>query len=184
MLYITVPAREYYDEVKEEFVTVRAQNLQLEHSLVSISKWESKWRKAFLGTQEKTAEEVLDYVRCMTISQNVNPMVYQSLSAKNIEEINSYISEPMTSIYFFDEPNKGPSKEVVTSEVIYYWMIALNIPFECQKWHLNRLLALIRVCTMKNAAQTKGKRRLTTAEIMRRNTELNEARKKKLHTNG
>lgn len=184
MLYITIPAREYYDDSKEEFVTIREQKLQLEHSLVSISKWESKWRKAFLGTQEKTAEEVLDYVRCMTISQNVNPMVYNSLTEKNIEEINSYISEPMTSIYFYDEPAKGSAKDVITSEVIYYWMITLNIPFECQKWHLNRLLSLIRVCNMKNSASTKGKRRLSTAEVMKRNAELNDARKKKLNTNG
>ena len=183
MLRITIPAREYYDEENDEFISVKETTLQLEHSLVSIAKWEAKWRKAFLGKREKTEEEILDYIRCMTISQNINPMVYMGLTSKNIEEINNYISEPMTSIYFYDEIEKNNSNDVITSEVIYWWMITLNIPFECQKWHLNRLLSLIRVCNIKNSSDKK-KSKMSEAEIMHRNARLNEARKKKLNTNG
>lgn len=183
MLRITIPAREYYDEENDEFISVKETTLQLEHSLVSIAKWEAKWRKAFLGKREKTEEEILDYIRCMTISQNINPMVYMGLTSENIEEINNYISEPMTSIYFYDEIEQKNSNDVITSEVIYWWMITLNIPFECQKWHLNRLLSLIRVCNIKNLSDKK-KSKMSETEIMHRNTQLNEARKKKLNTNG
>ena len=183
MLRITIPAREYYDEENDEFISVKETTLQLEHSLVSIAKWEAKWRKAFLGKREKTEEEILDYIRCMTISQNINPMVYMGLTSENIEEINNYISEPMTSIYFYDEIEQKNSNDVITSEVIYWWMITLNIPFECQKWHLNRLLSLIRVCNIKNSFDKK-KSKMSETEIMYRNTQLNEARKKKLNTNG
>lgn len=181
MLYITIPAFEYYDEEKQEFNTVKEWKIQLEHSLVSISKWESKWRKAFLGRQEKTLEESLDYIRCMTITQNVDSRTYYGLTKDNIEEINNYISEPMTSVHFNDK-DAGVGKEVITSEVIYYWMITLNIPFECQKWHLNRLLALIRVINIKNTPSKK--RKMSDSEIMKRNSEINESRKKKLNTNG
>lgn len=180
MLRITVPATELWDEVKEEFVYTKEQTLQLEHSLVSLSKWESKWHKAFLGKKEKTDEEILDYVRCMTITQNVEPEVYRRLSAQNYADINAYIEAPMTAICFpEDMPGKG-SKETVTSELIYYWMISFNIPVEFQKWHLNRLLALIRVCNLKNSPPKKRGRR----ELMSRNAALNAARRKKLGTKG
>ncbi|MGB4293547.1 MAG: hypothetical protein WBJ37_11785, partial [Bacteroidales bacterium] len=148
MLQITIPAVELWDERKQEFVTTKEQTLQLEHSLVSISKWESKWCKPFLSKQEKTSEETLDYIKCMTITQNVDPEVYNYLTNKNIEEINNYINAPMTATYFSDEKTSKTSREQVTAELIYYWMIALNIPFECQKWHLNRLLTLIKVCSI------------------------------------
>lgn len=184
MLRITIPAQEYYDDRTEEFIVVKEQTLQLEHSLVSISKWEAKWHKAFLGKQEKTSEETLDYIRCMTITQNVDPMVYFGLTQENIEAVNEYISDPMTAVYFFDGDENGRSKEVITSEVIYYWMITLNIPIECQKWHLNRLLSLIQVCNMKNSVNSKGKRKMSKADILKRNSELNANRKKRLNTNG
>lgn len=180
MLQITIPAEEYWDESKNEFVYTKEQTLQLEHSLVSLSKWEAKWGKAFLGRQEKTFEESLDYIRCMTITKNVNPEVYGRLTNQNIQEVNEYISEPMTATYFSEDKNRKPSREVVTAELIYYWMISLNIPFECQKWHLNRLLALIRVCDIKNAPPRKRSQK----EIMSQNAALNAARRKQLNTKG
>lgn len=180
MLRITVPAVEYWDEQREMFVYTKEQTLQLEHSLVSLSKWESKWKKAFLTKKDKTYEETLDYIKCMTLTQNVDPDVYLHLTNKNIEEINAYISDPMTATYFSDEGQKKGSNEIVTAELIYYWMIALNIPLECQKWHLNRLLALIRVCEIKNSPPKKRSRK----EIMSRNAALNAARRKKLNSKG
>ncbi len=180
MLQITIPAVELWSEKKQEFVYTKAQTLQLEHSLVSVSKWEAKWGKSFLGKNEKTREEVLDYIRCMTITQNVNPEVYDYITRDNVDEIEKYIKAPMTATYFFEDKTKTSSREPITSELIYYWMIALNIPFECQKWHLNRLFALIKVCNIKNQPPKKRSGR----ELMRRNAALNAARRKKLNTTG
>lgn len=180
MLQITIPAVELWDERKQEFVITKEQTLQLEHSLVSISKWESKWCKPFLTKQEKTFEETLDYIKCMTLTQNVDPEVYNYLTNENIKEINEYIGAPMTATYFSDEKTSKTSREQVTAELIYYWMIAFNIPFECQKWHLNRLLTLIKVCSIKNQPPKKRSRK----EIMRRNAALNAARRKQLNTKG
>lgn len=180
MLQITIPATEQWDEQKQEFVYTKGQTLRLEHSLVSLSKWESKWNKAFLTNKEKTNEETLDYVRCMTITQNVSPDVYKCLTLTNIKEINEYISAPMTATYFSNEQQGGINRETITSELIYYWMIALNIPFECQKWHLNRLLTLIKVCNIKNTPPKKMSRR----EVMSRNAALNAARRKQFNSKG
>lgn len=179
MLQIKIPASEYYDEVNNEFVYVKEQTLQLEHSLVSISKWESKWNKPFLAQKDMTAEELLDYIRCMTITQNVNPLVYMNLPSEAIGRINDYINAKMTATWF-NHREKRASREIVTSEIIYYWMVALGIPFECQKWHLNRLLTLIEVCSIKNQPSKKMSKR----EVMARNARLNELRKKKLRTRG
>lgn len=180
MLQITVPATEEWDESKQEFVYTKETTLQLEHSLVSLSKWESKWCKPFLSDEDLTEEEIIDYIKCMTITQNVNPEVYKCLTQENIYQVRDYISAPMTATYFLKERNSRPSREIVTSELIYYWMISLNIPFECQKWHLNRLLTLIRVCNIKNNPPKKMSRR----EIMERNAALNESRRKQLNTKG
>lgn len=182
MLKITVPASELWDEQKQEFVYGKEQTLMLEHSLVSLSKWESKWNKAFLSKTKKTLEETIDYVRCMTLTQNVNPEVYTRLSNENIREINDYIGAPMTATHTSNHGPKqgGMSREIVTSELIYYWMIALNIPFECQKWHLNRLLTLIEVCNIKSQLPKKMSKR----EIASRNAALNAARRKKFNTKG
>lgn len=176
MLQITVPSVEKYDEEKNEFIRTREQTLQLEHSLVSLSKWESKWKKIFLSGTEKTYEETLDYVRCMTLTQNVDPDVYNNLTKENIDAINAYIDDKMTATYFPNE-KKGPksSNELVSSELIYYWMIALNIPFECQKWHLNRLLTLIKVCNVKNQPPKK----MSKHELMRSNASINAARRRR-----
>lgn len=180
MLQITIPGIELWDESREIFTQTKEQTLQLEHSLVSLSKWESKWGKAFLSKQEKTYEETIDYIKCMTITQNVDPNVYNHLSKSIIDKITEYIEAPMTATYFSKEQSSGNSREQVTSELIYYWMIALNIPFECQKWHLNRLLTLIRVCNIKNQPPKKMSKRA----IMSRNAALNAARKKQLNTRG
>ena len=180
MLTITIPASEMWDEKNEKFVDIKECVLQLEHSLISLSKWESKWCKPFLFTKEKTEEETLDYVRCMTLTSRVSPEVYYGLTSENIKAINRYIEAPMTATCFGADRNGRGNREIVTSELIYYWMIALNIPFECQKWHLNRLLTLIRVCNIKNQPAKKMSRR----EIMSRNAALNAARRKQLGTNG
>lgn len=180
MLKIVVPAVEFFDEKTQEFLYRKEQVLHLEHSLVSISKWEAKWHKAFLSKREKTIEETLDYVRCMTLTQNVEPDVYRYLSNSNIEQINAYIEAPMTATCLYEDKNVRGGGDVVTSELIYYWMIAYNIPFECQKWHLNRLLTLIRVCNVKN----KPPRRMSRKEIARRNSAINAARRKRLNTKG
>lgn len=181
MLYITVPTTRLWNEETEEFLFVQGQTLQLEHSLVSLSKWESKWCKSFLSDKvEKTDEQILDYIRCMTLTQNVNPLIYKCLSAENIKQINEYIAAPMTATTFNEDKSKS-NKEIVTSELIYYWMIALQIPFECQKWHINRLLTLIRVCNIKNAPPGKGK---SKRELTSQYAAMNAARRKAHKTRG
>ena len=179
MLQITIPATEMWDESKQEFNHTKERTLQLEHSLVSLSKWEAKWCKPFLSKKDKTYEETIDYIRCMTITQNVDSDIYYCLSNENLEQINDYINSPMTAT-FFSNTNSSPTREIITSEIIYYWMIALNIPFECKKWHLNRLLTLIRVCEIKN---TPPKNR-SPQEIMTQNAALNAARRAELNSKG
>jgi len=179
MLKITIPSIELYDDAKEEFAKSKGQVLQLEHSLVSLSKWESKWCKPFLGKTEKTPEETSDYIRCMTITQNVDPDVYKYLTNGIIDKISEYIDAPMTATTFPKDKQPG-NREIVTAELIYYWMIALNIPMECEKWHLNRLLTLTQVCNIKNQPPKKmGKK-----ETMSRNSSINAARRQSMNTNG
>lgn len=180
MLQVTIPKAEYFDESTQTFIEIKEQTLQLEHSLVSLSKWESKWNKPFLTSNDKSTEETLDYIRCMTITQNVNPAVYLGINDIIIKQVTDYINASMTATTFNDENNKVGRREVITSEVIYYWMIALNIPFECQRWHLNRLLTLIRVCNIKNSPPKK----MSQKELISRNRALNEARRKSLQTKG
>ena len=180
MLQITINAGECWDETKREFVSIKAQTLQLEHSLVSLSKWESKWHKAFFTKREMSHEEILDYIKCMTITQNVKPETYSCLTSEHIDQIREYIESPMTATYFSPDKSGRTSSETVTSELIYYWMIALNIPFECQKWHLNRLLTLIKVCNVKNQPPKKMSRR----DILSRNHAMNAARRKHLNSKG
>lgn len=179
MLNIIIPETEYYDENKNEFKTYKEQKLQLEHSLVSISKWESKFHKPFLGKDDKTTPELMYYIRCMTITQNVPDHLYSRITHKNINEITEYIDDPMTATTFSNINNK-PNREIITSELIYYWMFSYNIPIECQKWHINRLLTLIRVFNVKQTPPKKMSRR----EIMSRNAQLNAARRKKLNSKG
>lgn len=180
MLQITIPAKELWDEQQQKFITVKGQTLQLEHSLVSLSKWESKWCKPFLGKEDKTYEETIDYIQCMTITQNVDPDIYKYLSDKDITKINNYIAAPMTATTITEMKSSKSSSEIITSELIYYWMVALNIPFECQKWHLNRLITLVRVCNAKNEPPKKMGRQSTA----NRYAAVNAARRKKLGTRG
>jgi hypothetical protein len=181
MLRLTIPLEaEKWDDKKEEFVPPKTITLQLEHSLVSLSKWESKWNRPFLSRKNMTAEETVDYIKCMTLTPNVDPDVYNHLTSENMDQVREYILAPMTATVFSQDNNSKGSREIVTSELIYYWMIALNIPFECQKWHLNRLTTLIKVCNIKNSPPKKRSKR----EIMSRNAELNAARKKQLNTRG
>lgn len=176
MLTIVVPGGELFNEETGEFITVKEHKLQLEHSLVSLSKWESKWHKSFLSARtEKTDEETMDYIKCMTITQNVDPNIYKLLNRQNIMDINNYIGDSMTATYFpEDKFGKGRS-EPITAEVLYYWMIKLQIPVEFQKWHLNRLIALIRVCNIKDQPPKK----MSQQEVMSRHAAINAARRKK-----
>ena len=181
MLEIKVPAGEQWDEARQVFIYTEECTLQLEHSLVSLSKWESKWHKPFNTRDRKTPEETIDYVRCMTLTPDVDPSVYSGLTNENIDAINKYIEDPMTATRFSKDINNGKSSsEQITAELIYYRMICFQIPFECQYWHLNRLLTLIKVCNIKNQPPKKmGKR-----ELMSRNAALNAARRKQYNTRG
>lgn len=183
MLTIIIPSVDLFDDTSKEFITTEEVTLQLEHSLVSLSKWESIFEKPFLGDEKKTTPETLAYVEAMTISPELPSEVYSRLSNANIEEIGNYIDAKMTATWFTDTKSKVPGafkKEVITAEIIYYWMISLNVPFECQHWHLNRLLTLIKVCNQKNAPEKKmGKQ-----ELVARNRALNEARRAQLNTKG
>ena len=181
MLTITVPiSPEGWDETKQEFIEPKSQILQLEHSLISLSKWESKWQKPFYSKKEMTDEEALDYIKCMTLNKTVDPDVYNHLTRENIDDVMKYIGNPMTATTFRKDDKSQNNREIITSELIYYWMIASNIPFECQKWHLNRLITLIRVCSIKNSPPKKMNKR----EIMSRNAALNAARRKQLNSKG
>lgn len=179
MLKILVAGQELYDDVSGEFIYHDDKVLTLEHSLVSISKWESKWCKPFLDGKSKTNEEIIDYVKCMTMTKNVDDSVFSTLTESNILAINKYIESSMTATTFRKESGGG-NRETITSELIYYWMVSYNIPFECQKWHLNRLLTLIRVCNIKNTPPTKTSKQ----DLVNRNRELNNARRQQLNTNG
>ncbi len=180
MLQITIPGGEMWDEVNEVFIYAGGQPLQLEHSLVSLSKWESKWFKPFLSQTPKSNEEITDYIRCMTLTQNVNPDVYNYLTDENVDRIQHYIDAPMTATTFSKDPSEKGGRATITAEIIYYWMITFNIPFECQKWHLNRLLTLIRVCDRKSRPGKKMSKR----EIMSRNAALNRQRRAMLKSKG
>lgn len=180
MLRVTIPSRELYDETKGEFIYTKAIELQLEHSLVSLSKWESKWCMPFISTKNKTTAQSIDYIRAMTLTQNVDPSVYLSIPNEVMNQVATYIDAPMTATILPKTTQKKTNSEIITSELIYYWMIAFNIPFECQKWHLNRLLTLINVCNIKN--QPKKKR--TPKEIMAERRAINEANKARFGTKG
>ena len=182
MLQITIPETEFFNAKTNEFYTAKEVTLCLEHSLVSLSKWESKWKKPFLSKEEKTKEETIDYIRCMTITQNIQPDVFSRLTLKNIQEGQNYIDDPMTATWFSDN-SKKPGKrnnEAITAELIYYWMITYGVPFECQKWHLNRLLTLIKVCDVKNAPAQK----MSSSERFKQQRDLNARRKAALKTRG
>ena len=180
MLQIKVSAKEAWDETNNQFITIPETTICLEHSLISISKWESKWHIPFLGKDKKTSEQVIDYIRCMTITPNVKPEVYNFLSQGNIDDVLAYIDDPMTASTVKELGGPKRSSELITSELIYYWMVAHQIPFECQKWHINRLMMLIRICNAKNQPSKKMSRR----NAMQQNAALNAARRQRLHSKG
>lgn len=180
MLRIVIPATEQFDNATQTFINTKELTLQLEHSLVSLSKWESKWQKPFLSNEPKTLEETIDYIRCMTLTQNVPSHVYNMLPASVLKEVSAYIDAPMTATTISKSINRGGHQEIVTAEIIYYWMIFNNIPFECQKWHLNRLITLINVCVAKNQKPQK----IPRSELLASRRALNAARRKKFNTRG
>ena len=182
MLIITIPKTEFFDPRSGEFIYMDEITLSLEHSLVSIAKWESKWKKPFIGNgrnQERTREETIDYIRCMTINKNVDPKVYSRISNSVIAVVQKYIDDPMTATWFNDK-KKTSSREIITAETIYYLMVANGIPFECQKWHLNRLLTLIHVCQLKS----EPKRKMSRREEMATRRALNAQRRARHNTRG
>lgn len=173
MLTIEIPEQELFDEEHSRFVMLKARTIQLEHSLVSLAKWESKWEKAFLGKDKMTDEQVIDYIRCMTITQNVDSSVYSRLTPENLDRVDKYINRKMTATTFHNLQEK-PDRTIVTAEIIYYWMISMGIPMECQKWHLNRLLTLIKVCALKNTPPKK----MNKHAAMARQRSLNASRRR------
>ena len=173
MLRLKVVTKEGYDEVVGKFVDGDYIVLELEHSLVSLSKWESKWEIPFLGSDKKTTDQIMDYIRMMFSGTEFPEELVQYLSKKNYDDINAYINAKMTATTF-REMKQPANHEIVTSELIYYWMIALGIPFDCETWHLNRLLTLIKVCNIKNQKPTK----MSRAEQMAQQRQLNEERRR------
>lgn len=178
MLKITIPSDEYFNEVKQEFFTTEEVTLELEHSLVSLSKWEAKWEKPFLASDEKSTEQTIDYIRCMTLGEEAPPYAYKKLTNRSkasdeiLDQIRQYIDAKMTATWFTDTKPAGRGREIITAELIYYWMVALTIPVDFESWHLNRLLTLIKVCNLKNQPQKK----MSASEIAARNRALNEQR--------
>lgn len=188
MLEITIPEQhyEFYDEIKEEFlprIDIKETKIQIEHSLLSVKKWEQKWHKPFLKDNEKSYEEMTDYIRCMTLTRGIDPKVYSWIPEKILNEVIEYINDPMTATWFSKNNLIGAqknSRDVITAEVIYYWMIALNIPVEFQKWHLNQLLTLIKVVNIKNGKPKK----VNKADAARERAALNKKRREECNSNG
>lgn len=180
MLTINIIGNELYNEQTKEFVSEVSAILQFEHSLLSLSKWESKYQKPFLSTVDKTDEEIRDYIKFMLLTPNVDDKTLYSMNQSNLDAINDYINSKESATTFGTMPETKGKGETITSELIYYWMVAFNIPFECESWHINRLFSLIRICNIKNSKPKKMSRQ----EIAQRNRALNEQRRKELNTSG
>lgn len=182
MLTLHIDAQDGFDNNTNEFIHIKETTLQLEHSLVSLKKWEQKYHVPFLDKKtEKTMEQWLFYVQCMTYTQNVDPNVFKYMSSENFKKVVDYIEDPMTATWFSDNKNGSSSwnKEIVTAEIIYYWMIELGIPIQFEKWHLNQLMTLIRVINIKRDPKKMGKKE----QAMQRSA-LNAQRKAKYHSKG
>ncbi len=180
MITVKVPEIELYDSSSGTFINYPSVVLRMEHSLLSISKWESKWKKPFINKVDKTDAETYDYIKCMVIGDEIDDLIIRNIPASEIARITNYISDPMTATTINNTDKSKPNREIITSELIYYWMIALNIPFECQHWNLNRLMTLISICNIKNSPPKKQSKK----DLMSRNAALNAARKKAMKTSG
>lgn len=181
-------ANKVWDEEKEQFIYLKNTTFTIEHSLISISKWESKWHKPYMSRKDKTYEENIDYIKCMTLEKEIDENIYKHLSKKNMEDIQSYIDDPMSASKILSNKAKNASKsnnQSMTSEYIYYSMIALEIPVEFEKWHINRLLTLIEICSEKNKeAYGDTKNKMSKSQLAARNSKLNAARKAKFNSKG
>lgn len=180
MLRITIEEDEDFDDDKNEFIIIDSVVIDLEHSLLSLSKWESKYQKSFLSSKDLTVQEVFSYIQEMIVTPDVDPDVLHRCSAETIAKIQSYIDSSQSATTFGVMPERRGPTEKITSELIYYWMVSYNIPFECERWHLNRLFALIRICGIKNSKPKK----MSRSEIAARNAELNRQRREALGTKG
>ena len=182
MLTINIPKAHLYDEESETFFTSPGASLMLEHSLVSLSKWETIHGKPFLDGKTKTTEETQSYVSCMNLAPVEDDKVYKRLTDEDVKAISEYIDSKQTATWFKKDPFAKPSTEIITNEIIYYWMIAHNIPFETQYWHLNKLLTLVRVCNEKNKPAKRSK--MGTRDMASTRSMLNSQRKAQLGTSG
>lgn len=179
MLTLNVAAREFFDDKTQTFVNVPSQTITLEHSLISLYKWEAAWEKPYLSKKPKSRIEALDYIRCMSINKEITLETIMSLTDDQIKQINTYIDAPMTATTF-SKDTAAPSRQVITAEVIYWQMINAQIPITCEKWHLNRLFTLIRVCNIKsNKPKKMGKQ-----DLINRNKQLNQARRAQMNSKG
>lgn len=182
-LKITIPSGELYDEEENEFIYLSEVQLELEHSLYSISKWESVTEKSFFVDNITDINDSIEYIKCMTITPDISPDVYNRLTLSNFNTVNEYINAPMSATRLSELQKSGGTsgnRDRITSELIYYWMIVCNIPFECDKWHFNRLLALIEICNIKNTPPEK----LSEQEFLSKRAAINEERKRKYNTKG
>ena len=179
---ITIAGSELWDSINRKFINCDEKKITIEHSLYAISKWEAIWHIPFFGKEEKTQEMIVSYIKCMSVDEEIDDEILKRLSQANIKEINDYIGDSMTATWFGDDKksSKGSSKRIITSELIYYWMTALNIPFSCEHWHLNRLITLIKVCNEEQRPKDKISRR----EAYSRNSALNALRRAKSHSAG
>lgn len=180
MLTIIVTGDELFDEETETFATVGDIKVELEHSLISLSKWESEFEKPFLGPGQKSSEEVLGYIRAMILTPNLPPDILQRMTHFNLAQINKYIDSKQSATTFPDLPKTKGRREIITAELIYFWMVSYSIPFECENWHLNRLFSLLRVCDIKNSK----KKKIPRNQLAAQRRELNAQRRAQLGTTG
>lgn len=180
MLRLQVPELELFDETTEEILFQPASVLVLEHSLASLSKWESIWKTSFINTDDKTTEQTISYIKCMNQTPDIPDYVFENLTSKHYNEIEAYITDKATATTFGQRKGNGAGTSIITAEIIYYWMVSLNIPLECEHWHLNKLIALIEVCDRKNSPNKK----MSKTELAAKTREINERNRAKFNTRG